>query len=283
MEIPTIVKWAGGKKQLLEQFKPLYPKTFKNYYEPFVGSGAVFFYLRQIELHRKAMYSEPERTYHLSDNNEDLVNVYLDVRDNVDKISKLLEEHKQKHSEDGEYYYQVRDKFNGGSKGIKRSAQFIYLNKTCFNGLYRVNSKGEFNVPKGDYTKPPILNGPILKEASRLLQGVDIKCMSFEKTESLPQKGDFVYLDPPYYPLSKTSNFTSYTKEDFTEKDQERLAEYFKKLDKRGCYLMLSNSNMDFIKGLYKDYKIKKVKAKRAISCNGEGRGEIDEIVATNY
>jgi len=283
MEIPTIVKWAGGKKQLLEQFKPLYPKKFNNYYEPFIGSGAVFFYLRKIDLHRKMMYPDEGREYFLSDNNRNLINLYVDVRDKLDELISLLETYKKKHHKDDDYYYQVRDDFNKGSKGIERSAQFIYLNKTCFNGLYRVNSKGGFNVPKGEYNNPAILNKQALGEASRLLQGVKIKCLSFEETEPLPQKEDFVYLDPPYHPLSETASFTSYTKEDFTIKDQERLAEYYKKLDDRGCFVMLSNSDTDFIKSLYKGYEIKTAKARRAISCKGQGRGKINEIIVRNY
>ncbi len=205
------------------------------------------------------------------------------MRDNVDTLLILLEEHKTKHHQDENYYYDVRKAFNSRSTGIERSAQFIYLNKTCFNGLYRVNAKGEFNVPKGRYKNPPIANHNLLKEASKLLQGVQIECLPFEKTESKPQKEDFIYLDPPYHPLSETSSFTSYTKEDFTAKDQERLAEYYKKMDKKGCYVMLSNSDTEFIKNLYSDYEIKIVKAKRAISCKGEGRGAINEIVIMNY
>lgn len=283
MEIPTFVKWAGGKKRLLEQFRPLYPKEFKNYFEPFVGSGAVFFYLVKIDLNGHAIYPDNHREYFLSDNNKDLTNLYIDVRDNVDELISELKTHKKNHFEEEDYYYETRDEFNKGSKGVLRSAQFIYLNKTCFNGLYRVNSKGGFNVPKGDYKNPQILNEQRLREASRLLQAVKVECMSFEKTESLPQEGDFIYLDPPYHPVSKTANFTSYTKEDFTAKDQERLTEYYKKLDGRGCFVMLSNSDTDFIRELYKEYNMTTVRATRAISCNGNGRGAIKEVVVRNY
>ncbi|HHQ45505.1 MAG TPA: DNA adenine methylase [Candidatus Altiarchaeales archaeon] len=275
MEIPTIVKWAGGKKQLLDQFKTLYPKEFNDYYEPFIGGGAVFFHLKQLDGHRK---------YFISDNNKDLVEVYRAVKDDIDQLIKLLETYKKNHMKNPkEHYYKIRDDFNKTTSGVERAAEFIYLNKTCFNGLYRVNSKGGFNVPIGNYKNPGIVNEKSLRKASRLLQGVEIECMPFEETLKLPKKGDFIYLDPPYHPLSETSSFTSYTKEDFTEKDQERLLEYYKKLDRRGCLLMLSNSDTEFIKQLYRDYDLHKVKAKRAISCKGEGRGEIKELVITNY
>jgi DNA adenine methylase len=274
MDIPTIVKWAGGKKQLLEQFKLLYPKKFNDYYEPFVGSGAVFFYVR---LH------DGKRKYFISDNNKDLINVYQSVRDDVEGLIDLLKVHKKKHHENSkEYYYEIRKAFNSNSTGIERAAQLIYLNKTCFNGLYRVNSKGGFNVPIGSYANPAILDEKSLRLANKLLNNVEINCMTFEETESYPQKGDFVYLDPPYHPI-KTSSFTSYTKEDFTAKDQERLAGYYKKLDKRGCQVMLSNSDTEFIKTLYADYNLYGVKASRMINCNGNDRGKINEVVVTNY
>ena len=283
MEIPTFVKWAGGKKQLLKQFEPLYPKKFGNYFEPFVGSGAVFFHIRKTDHAKKSMYSEPKREYFLSDSNPDLINVYKDVRDNLNDLIRRLKIHKVKHDEDTNYYYEVRDEFNRKSEGIERSAQFIYLNKTCFNGLYRVNSKGEFNVPKGSYKNPVIANEKVLKEASRLLQGVKIECMPFEKTEKLPEKGDFIYLDPPYFPLSPTASFTSYTQQDFSADDQKRLSEYYRRLDAKGCLLMLSNSDTDYIKGLYEGYDIQKVLATRMINCNASGRGKIFEVVVRNY
>jgi DNA adenine methylase len=283
MEIPTVIKWAGGKKQLLEQFEKLYPEKFGNYYEPFLGSGAVFFQIRRKDLHRKSMYKEAERKYFLSDSNSDLIDLYKDVRDNVEKLIALLETHKEKHHKDDDYFYKVRNDYNKGSKGLERSAQFIYLNKTCFNGLYRENSKGEFNVPKGSYKNPAIVNEKVLREASGLLQGVYINCFLFQKTEKLPQKGDFIYLDPPYYPLSETASFTSYTKLDFSGKDQERLAEYFRKLDEKGCLLMLSNSDTAFIRKLYDGFNISTVYATRMINCQAEKRGKITEIVVRNY
>lgn len=272
LKIPTFVKWAGGKTQLLEQFSKYLPKKFNGYLEPFVGSGALFFYIKK--------NFSPEKVI-LSDLNKELITCFEVVRDNPEELIKLLIKHKKNHSK--EYYYKIRDSDVSKLSKVEIAARLIYLNKTCFNGLYRVNSEGKFNVPIGSYKKPKIFNEIILRKASDLLQNVELKVMPFEQIFDFAKKEDFVYLDPPYYPLTKTSNFTSYTKDIFLEKEQEKLSEVFKELDKKGCFVMLSNSDHPFIKNLYKNYRIIDVKARRAISCIGSKRGKINELVIRNY
>lgn len=272
IEIPTLVKWAGGKSQLLDQFSPLFPKEIKSYYEPFLGSGAVFFYIKR---------NYPElKNIHLSDINAELINAYTVVRDKVEQLIKVLRKHKKNHNT--EYYYQIRSLDPKELTDVESAARFIYLNKTCFNGLYRVNSKDKFNVPIGSYKNPGILKEDVLREASRLLKGVEFNVMSFEKIKDIAPKGSFIYFDPPYYPLKKGS-FTTYTKDVFLEAEQKKLAEVFRALDKKGCLLMLSNSDTAFIKNIYSKYKIHIVKAKRLINSKSEGRGAINEIVVLNY
>jgi len=272
--VPTFVKWAGGKTQLLEQFKKFFPKEFNGYLEPFVGSGAVFFYIKE-------KYN-PDYVF-LSDNNEELINTYEVVRDNVDELIDVLLQHKNNHSKD--YYYEIRDLETKTLNKVEKAGRFIYLNKTCFNGLYRVNSKGKFNVPFGRYKNPGIVNETRLKKASELLQGVELKAMSFENITEYAKENDFIYFDPPYYPLSKTSNFTSYTSNSFTENDQKRLAKVYKVLHERGCKLMLSNSDTPFIKSLFNhgEFKIEVVRAKRVINSDARKRGEINELLVLNY
>ena len=272
IEIPIFVKWAGGKYQLLEQYKPLFPKTVTRYFEPFIGGGAVFFYANQ--------KYEPTEIY-LSDTNKDLINVYTQIRDNVEVLVELLKEHKAKHSK--EYYYEARNSFNKEIDILKRTAYLIYLNRTCFNGLYRVNSKGEFNVPFGKYDNPAIIRQHTLEKVNKILQGVDIRVQDFEAIGEQVREGDFIYFDPPYHPLNHTSSFTSYTETGFTEADQTRLATLFKILDEKGCKVMLSNSDTELIRNLYTDYDIRTVMARRVISCKGEGRGAISELVVRNY
>lgn len=265
------IKWAGGKKQLLEQFKPYFPKKIERYFEVFVGGGAVLFYI--IKNHK------PKYVF-ISDINEELINTYQVIKNDVENLIKELKKLKQLHNK--ENYYKVRAENPKLLSPLTRASRFIYLNKTCFNGLYRVNSKGGFNVPIGSYKNPSIVMESDLREISKLLKDVEIKVMSFEKITELTKKGDFVYFDPPYYPLKKSS-FTTYTKGNFLEKEQEQLKEVFKKLDKQGCKVMLSNSDTDFIKNLYKDYKIDFVKATRMINCDATKRGKINEVVVTNY
>jgi DNA adenine methylase len=273
-EIPKFVKWAGGKGQLIEQFKPLFPKKINNYLEPFVGSGAVFFYIIQ-------KYKPNEIL--ISDINEELINAYKVIKSDVEKLIIKLKELKKLHISKGKnHYYEIREKETEYLSNIDKAARFIYLNKTCFNGLYRVNSKGKFNVPIGSYKNPEIVQEEKLRIVSKLLKNVKIKVMQFENVLDFAKKDDFIYFDPPYYPLNKNS-FTTYTKDVFLEKEQEKLAEIFKKLDKKGCFVMLSNSDTEFIKNLYKDYNVKFVQATRMINCDGNKRGKINEVVVTNY
>ncbi len=271
-DVPTVVKWAGGKKQLLEQFKPLFPKKIKRYYEPFIGGGAVAFYIIK--------NYKPQNVV-LSDTNEELINAYNVIKNDVEELIKILKKYKIKHNKNT--YYKVRLQDPTLLSETSKASRFIYLNKTCFNGLYRVNLKGEFNVPMGQYNNPSICSENNLRELSKLLKNVDIKLMSFEEILKYRKKGDFVYFDPPYYPLKKGKSFTTYQKGGFLDEEQKLLAEIFKKLDKKGCKVMLSNSDTKFIKNLYKDYKINFVKATRMINCDATKRGKVKEVVVTNY
>src|ERR671923_2018210 len=272
--LPLFLKWAGGKLQLIEQFKNLFPLNFNDYYEPFIGSGAVFFYVKsKLKPHRAI----------LSDINEELINCFVVVRDRPSELIELLLNHRNNHSK--EYYYAIRNIETNQLDSIESAARLIYLNKTCFNGLYRVNSKGQFNVPFGDYYNPSIFNKNTLFQASQLLQDVHLQVMTFEKVLDFAEKDDFVYFDPPYIPLSKTSSFTRYSKSDFSMNEQKRLSEVFRTLDSRGCFVMLCNSDHPLTRELYRDYKknFVKVRAKRMINSVGSKRGAINELVVTNY
>jgi DNA adenine methylase len=268
------LKWAGGKTQLLAQFEPLYPAAgaIRRYIEPFLGSAAVFFEVRRL--------FRPGETI-LADGNEELIQVYRSVRDQVEELIRLLEHHQRAHSRS--HYQRTRSLDPGGLPSAERAARFIYLNKTCFNGLYRVNRRGIFNVPMGRYTRPPILDPGNLRAARDALQGVDLRVQPFSETPSLARRGDFLYIDPPYHPLSPTSSFTSYTRGSFGEKDQERLAEMYRELSRRGCRIMLSNSDTPFIRDLYRDYDMRRVEARRSINSRAERRGRITELVVLNY
>lgn len=266
------IKWAGGKKQLLKQFKPHFPKKINRYLEVFVGGGAVAFYIIQ---HYKPKY------IFISDINKELINTYEIIKNDVENLIKELNKLRQLHNK--ENYYKIRSEDPKLLSPLTRASRFIYLNKTCFNGLYRVNSKGGFNVPMGSYKNPAIYQEKELREISKLLKKVKIKVMSFEDIIKLARKEDFIYFDPPYYPLKNKPSFTTYTKGNFLEKEQKQLSEVFSKLDKKGCKVMLSNSDTEFIKDLYKDYNIHFVKANRMINCNGNDRGKIKEVVVTNY
>lgn len=265
------VKWAGGKNQLLDQYSVFFPPRYKynKYLEPFVGGGAVFFYLK------------PQKAI-LSDSNKDLIDCYTVIKKNLRKLINILKEYQTQHSKD--FFYKTRNSYNANLLNkIERVAAFIYLNKTDFNGLYRVNSKGEFNVPLGSYKNPAIFDEANLIGVSKSLSNAELYAMPFENVLNYAKANDFVYFDPPYYPLNKTSRFTSYTKDVFLEKEQEKLADVFKQLDKKGCKVMLSNSDTKFIKKLYDGYRIEVVKANRFISCIGDKRGPINELVILNY
>jgi DNA adenine methylase len=266
------LKWAGGKTQLLPQLARFYPPkgSVKRYIEPFLGSGAVFFHFKALVEPRAAI---------LWDNNRELIETFQAVRDDVESVIELLREHEREHSKD--YFLKMR------VKKVKllaeTAARLIYLNKTCFNGLYRVNSRGEFNVPFGRYSKPSIVNEAGLRRASKLLEGAEIKVKDFRDLRSRGlEEDDFVYFDPPYHPRSSTSYFTSYTRASFGEKDQKDLAKLFQALDKKNCYLMLSNSDTELIQGLYERFLITKVSARRNINSRADRRGPIKEMVVLN-
>ena len=266
------LKWAGGKTNLLGQYEPLFPEWSGDYFEPFIGSGAVFFYLSA---------RPEERNYYLSDLNREIVDAFCAVRDDVEGVIKLLAKHQQLHSKD--YFYQVRGLVPQNLSALEKAARTIYLNKTCFNGLYRVNKKGEFNVPMGNYKKPSILQIETLKAASRALSPADLSTGHYSVLVDKAQAGEFIYLDPPYHPLSKTAMFTNYVAQAFGEKDQMELAEVAAALSKKGCLVMESNSNTDFIKDLYKGFKIQEVWARRSINREKSKRGAITELVVTNF
>ncbi len=266
------LKWAGGKSNLLKQYEPLFPKWSGDYFEPFIGSGAVFFFLSARQEARK---------YYLSDLNREIVDAFCAVRDDVEEVIRLLTKHQKLHSKD--YFYQVRALVPGNLSTLERAARTIYLNKTCFNGLYRVNKKGEFNVPMGNYKKPSILQVETLKTASRALARADLAAGHYSGLVDKAQAGDFIYLDPPYHPLSKTAMFTNYVAEAFDEKDQMELSQVATTLSEKGCLFMESNSNTDFVKDLYKDFKIQEVLARRSINREKSKRGVITELVITNF
>jgi DNA adenine methylase len=275
IEIPRFVKWAGGKHQLLDQFKSFLPKKFNRYFEPFVGSGAVAFYITQ-------NFSPSEVL--LSDINEELINAFNVIKVDVEGLIAALKKHKASHLIDAKkHYYDVRKINPSELSPSEQAARFIYLNRTCFNGLYRVNSKGQFNVPMGSYKNPDFIQEDKLRKISKFLQNVTINVMSFEKILDLAKQGDFIYFDPPYYPLKKGNNFTTYNKNNFLEKEQRTLAEVFRMLSQKGCLCMESNSDAILIRELYSGFNIKVVKAKRLINCHASGRGEINELVITNY
>jgi DNA adenine methylase len=270
------VKWVGGKRQLLAQFRKLNlypPKLFDiktgKYFEPFVGGGAVFFDLL------------PEKGF-LSDLNKELVTTYNVIKNDVDGLIASLKKHKT----DKEYFLKIRAQDPNKLSVLNVASRFIFLNRTCFNGMYRVNSKGGFNVPYGKYTNPLICDESNLKKVSKALQGIEIKHQDYKEVLKKAKKGDFIYFDPPYYPVSKTASFTSYTAESFLDKEQIELRDTVIELHKRGCCVMLSNSDTPLINKIYSGFKgirINKVEAGRAINSKGSGRGKITEVLITNY
>lgn len=215
----------------------------------------------------------------LIDSNHELINCYLNIKEDVEKLINIL--NTPKFINDKDVYYEVRaeeltDKF-------EKAARTIYLNKTCFNGLYRVNRKGKFNVPFGRYKNPMICNPDNLRSVSLALRNVEVVCGGFENCLEFAERDDFVYFDPPYQPLSRTSSFTSYTKDSFSEEDQNKLCQIFRELDERGCKIILSNSDTPLIRELYKDFRVDVAIAKRAINCKAAGRGPINELIILNY
>ena len=268
----VFIKWAGGKKQLLSQFENYFPRKIERYFEPFVGGGAVAFHIIQ-------KYN-PKKVY-LSDINEDLVNCYNVVKNNVEELIVLLKNYKNQHSK--EFYYQMREKEPDYLNKIERAARFIYLNRTCFNGLYRVNSKGKFNVPMGSYKNPNICPESDLRYISKLLKNAVIETKQFYDAVKTVSEGDFVYFDPPYDPLPGSKSFTTYTKDNFLKEEQKKLSQVFDSLVSKKALVMLSNSDTDFIKDLYKAHNVSFVKATRMINSDASKRGKINEVVVTNY
>lgn len=272
IKLIPILKWAGGKRQLMPQIRKHMPDEYNDYYEPFVGAGALLLELQP-------------QTAVINDFNEELINVYNVVKNNVDELIDSLKLHKNEE----DYFYKIRELDRISEfvqlNNIQKASRFIFLNKTGYNGLYRVNSKGQFNVPFGKYKKPLIVNEEGLRNLHKYLNNNNIIILNtdFEHAVKTATKGDFVYFDPPYDPLTTTSSFTAYSKEGFNRTDQERLYRVYKELDERGCFVMLSNSSTDFIKDLYKEFNVNIVTAKRNINSKGTGRGAIDEVLITNY
>lgn len=264
-----VLKWAGGKRKLLPALVRHLP-DFRAYHEPFVGSAALFF-----ELHN----GNPWLRAHLSDVNESLMDVYIGLRDHVDGVIHHLHEHHYNE----QHYYSVRAQDFRGLPLPARAARMIYLNKTCFNGLYRENRAGQFNVPFGRHVNPTICDEPNLRAASAALQGVRLVSHHFEKILDSAQPGDLVYFDPPYYPVSATARFTSYTSGGFSEHDQRHLRDIYRELDARGVYVMLSNSDTTFIRDLYADWQIETVYAARAINSRATARGKVAEVIVRNF
>lgn len=264
------LKWAGGKAQLLTTFDEFFPEQFRRYFEPFLGGGAVFFHLYG---------TRPAFSAFLSDGNQELINAYEVVRDQVDALCRSLSKHKNESA----YFYSVRAQNPSHLSPLERASRLIFLNKTCFNGLYRVNSKGHFNVPFGSYKNPRMCDVANLKAVSAALSTAQLSWAGFESVLAHARRGDLIYFDPPYQPLSTTSNFTGYTKSSFTEADQERLAAVAAKLKARGCYVVLSNSDNEFIRKIYRGFRVHTVLATRAINCRADRRGKISELLITSY
>lgn len=268
-----VVKWVGGKRQLLDEITPLLPRRITSYCEPFLGGGAVLFSI------------QPSKAI-INDINEDLMLVYEVIRDDVEGLIKSLKQYENT----SEYFYRIRDidrdkEFYHSMSKVERASRLIYLNKTCFNGLFRVNSSGEFNSPFGHYKNPNIVNEPVLRAVNKYFNANKIQIYNedFETTLKRVNKGGFVYLDPPYDPVSDTANFTGYNKGGFNRKEQERLKKCCDELTQRGVNFMLSNSATAFIRELYRNYDITIVKAKRAINSNASKRGAVEEVLIRNY
>ncbi|MDR2410899.1 MAG: DNA adenine methylase [Bacteroidales bacterium] len=303
IEVKPFLKWAGGKTQLLDQFRFLFPKELngkgiiKNYYEPFLGGGAIFFWVAQ---------NCKIENFYINEFNPEIYVCYNVIKKDIDIIIKKLSIMKNKYlkfDEDNRefFYYKMRNQYNKTKTDFnfrkystkewgQRATLTIFLNKTCFNGLYRVNSKGEFNVPFGRYKNPEIFDATNLRAISKLLQKVKLTNEDFSMVENEIKSDSFVYFDPPYRPLNQTSNFNSYASTGFDDTEQERLADTFKYLDNKGSKVMLSNSdpknfnpNDNFFDDLYSGYNIVRVEAKRMINSNSSKRGNIRELVIKNY
>ena len=273
VEAQPFLKWAGGKSSLLRQFTEFFPQEIDRYFEPFLGGGAVFFHLK----HRV-----PDMRAFLRDGNKELINCFRIVRDRPLDLMSLLDEHARAFRVDGDpYYYSVR-KQHDLTDDLARAARTIFLNKTCYNGLWRVNAKGEFNTPVGSNKNPNLYDRRNLLAASAALQHAQLEVQDFRKVLDEARRGDFVYFDPPYLPISVYSDFKRYTPDQFREADQVELAQLFRALDAKGCRVVLSNSEHPRIRELYADFNIAVVSAPRFINCKAKGRGNIAELVITN-
>ncbi len=283
------IKWAGGKTQLINDIDSKISSKIHTYIEPFVGGGALLFYLLNNYPNLKKVV--------INDINTDLINTYKTIKNNVEELISLLQEWQNEYynileneEQKKEYYYQKRTLFNKRiSNKTTQSALFIFLNKTCFNGLYRVNRKNEFNVPIGSYKKPLICDAENLQTVHLALKKVEILNGDFEQTLPYAEKKTLFYFDPPYKPLSETSSFNSYAKDEFNDDEQIRLANFCKKIDSLGYDWILSNSdvkgknpNDDFFDDLFKDFQINRVLAKRSINANTNKRGQLTELLITN-
>ena len=286
------VKWAGGKSQLLNEIRLKYPANIDKYCEPFVGGGAVLFDILETYNPKKVL---------INDINKELINTYCQIKNNVQDVIRVLKKWQSVYNdiseeERQEIYNVKRANYNklifkcDDKDLVVKASLFIFLNKTCFNGLYRVNSEGLYNVPKGKYKKPIICDETNLVKISELLKNVEIKCGDFEKCEKFIDSNTFVYIDPPYRPLTTSSSFTSYSKEQFDDNDQVRLGKFIDRLNDKGAKIVLSNSDPkninkkdNFFDDLYQKYNIKRINAKRMINSKGTSRGNVTELLVANY
>lgn len=271
------VKWAGGKRQLIPILNQNLPRSFGTYFEPFLGGGALLFHMLTERNGQKCS---------ISDLNSDLVLSYITIRDRIDSLITSLKNHERNYQKDSKsYYYSVRE--SNPRSAIEKTSRLLFLNRTCFNGLYRVNSKGKFNVPLGKYTNPNIVNEDNLRAVSGILQAskVSINCRDFEAVLRYAKKDDLVYFDPPYQPVSNTANFTSYTNKNFSFDDLNRLAELCKNLDAKGCNVLLSNSDSEDVSELFskKPWKVSRIQANRSINSDSKKRTGHFELLIKNY
>lgn len=272
--VTPILKWVGGKRQLIDAISPII-QEHTTYYEPFVGGGAVLF------------HEQPSRAV-INDSNSELINIYNVIKAEPEYLIELLAKHRERNSQ--EYFYEVRaldrdSERYGAMSPEERAARIIYLNKTCYNGLFRVNRAGEFNAPWGKYKNPNITNEATIRAMSGYLNRARVKILCGDYREALKgiRKGSFVYMDPPYMPISSSSSFTGYTAEGFGIQEQKELKHQCDILNKKGIHFLLSNSCCDFIEDLYKDYKVERVSAKRTVNARADKRGAIDEVLVSNY
>ncbi len=273
--VKPFLKWAGGKRQLLPEIKKIIPSNYTKYYEPFVGAGSVLFSIQP----KKAV---------INDTNRELINCYRTIKENPEELLELCQQHKKRHSKEHYYKLRAKDRRNDFKllSSVERAARIIYLNKTCFNGLFRVNSRGQFNVPYGKYSNPCIADPSVIRAVSAYLNDASVTILEgdFDRAVARARKGAFIYFDPPYHPISDTSSFTGYSINGFGEAEQTRLRDTCNKLSDRGCQVLVSNSNADFIRDLYDDprYEIVEIKAGRSINAVGSKRGKISEVLIYN-